>query len=174
MAREGGVGVVSTLDRAADSDRRARAPRRRAPRKSAAIVEAPAASGAWPAIVASVVPARDEVVGFARRVGVSSRGLDDIKLATSEACTNAVLHAYEPDREGQTFAISCRKVAAEVVVEVCDHGRGLGPRRDSPGLGLGLALIAQLAEKLEILTPPGGGTQLRMSFGIDPIGASAT
>ena len=131
-------------------------------------VDAAVESSCWPATVASVVSARDKVVRFARQAGVTARGLDDIKLAVSEACTNAVLHAYAPDsREGETFAVACRRDAAEIVVEVSDHGRGLGPRRDSPGLGLGLVVIAQLAVKLVITTPPGGGTHMRMSFGFD-------
>ena len=38
-----------------------------------------------------------------------------------------------------------------LVVDVRDNGRGMVPRLDSPGLGLGLPLIAQLTDVLEIL-----------------------
>ena len=47
---------------------------------------------------------------------------------------------------------------------VRDHGCGLTPRTDSPGLGLGLPLIAESASSLEVRTPGGGGTEVRMRF----------
>ena len=47
---------------------------------------------------------------------------------------------------------------------VRDHGCGLAPRTDSPGLGLGLPLIAESASSVEVTTPGGGGTEVRMRF----------
>ena len=38
------------------------------------------------------------------------------------------------------------------------------PRPDSPGLGLGLPLIATLAESLELGTGPDDETEVRMTF----------
>ena len=128
----------------------------------------PPANRVWPATVESVGPARDEVVRFARAAGASPRALDDIKLATSEACTNAVLHAYAPEHsDAPTFLVSFESLAGEIVVRVRDHGSGLAPRPNSPGLGIGLALIAELARAVAITTADGGGTQLRMCFSID-------
>src|SRR5947209_8668055 len=128
----------------------------------------PPANHVWPATVESVVPARDEVVRFARSVGASRRTLDDIKLATSEACTNAVLHAYAPEHsDTPTFLVSFESLDGEIVVQVRDHGSGLAPRPNSSGLGLGLALIAEVARAVAITTAGGGGTQLRMCFSID-------
>ena len=51
-----------------------------------------------------------------------------------------------------------------LTVVVSDHGRGIVPRPDSPGLGLGLPLIATLAESLELGTGPGDETEVRMTF----------
>jgi serine/threonine-protein kinase RsbW/stage II sporulation protein AB (anti-sigma F factor) len=47
---------------------------------------------------------------------------------------------------------------------VSDEGRGILPRADSPGLGLGLPLIATLAESLELGTGDNEETEVRMSF----------
>jgi hypothetical protein len=47
---------------------------------------------------------------------------------------------------------------------VVDEGRGILPRADSPGLGLGLPLIATLAESLELGTGNGEETEVRMTF----------
>ena len=53
---------------------------------------------------------------------------------------------------------------------VRDHGSGMAPRVDSPGLGVGLPVMAAIAEALEIDTPDGSGTLVRMTFdlGEDP------
>jgi serine/threonine-protein kinase RsbW len=52
-------------------------------------------------------------------------------------------------------------------VVVVDQGRGILPRADSPGLGLGLPLIATLAESLELGTGTNEETEVRMSFRLD-------
>ena len=49
-------------------------------------------------------------------------------------------------------------------VVVVDEGRGILPRADSPGLGLGLPLIATLAESLELGTGDNEETEVRMAF----------
>jgi serine/threonine-protein kinase RsbW len=51
-----------------------------------------------------------------------------------------------------------------LTVVVHDEGRGMLPRPDSPGLGLGLPLIATLAESLELGTGPDERTEVRMTF----------
>ena len=51
-----------------------------------------------------------------------------------------------------------------LTVVVSDEGRGILPRPDSPGLGLGLPLIATLAESLELGTGDDEQTEVRMSF----------
>ena len=49
---------------------------------------------------------------------------------------------------------------------VTDEGRGMLPRTDSPGLGLGLGLIARLTDELEISSPGGRGTEICVSFAL--------
>ncbi len=50
---------------------------------------------------------------------------------------------------------------------VRDDGHGLQPRVDSPGLGLGLPLIAQLSSASDIRTSQDGGTEVAMTFDLD-------
>ena len=45
-------------------------------------------------------------------------------------------------------------------------GSGLAPRVDSPGLGLGLGLIAQVADSADVRAPKDGGTEVVMRFAI--------
>jgi hypothetical protein len=44
-----------------------------------------------------------------------------------------------------------------------DSGSGMVERRDSPGLGVGLSVIATVAERLRIVSSP-CGTRIHMTF----------
>jgi anti-sigma regulatory factor (Ser/Thr protein kinase) len=117
------------------------------------------------------LPARPENVAVVRHVlGGIGDALDldhevlaDIKLAVSEACANVVVHAYADTGPGfMDLEVSTQDHHLAVVVR--DHGRGMTPRADSPGLGVGLPLIASLAETLELTNGADGGTEVRMTF----------
>lgn len=115
------------------------------------------------AVPAAVPALRGEIETFARSAGVGEPRLSRVKLAVSEAVTNAVLHAYVGLPPGPV------RVAAWVeddrlLVEVSDDGSGMMPRLDSPGLGVGLPFIAETADALDISSSPRGGAQLRMTF----------
>ena len=88
--------------------------------------------------------------------------LSDVKLAVTEACTNVVIHAY-PEEEGP-MEVRAAVGDGELSVVVRDEGRGVVPRADSPGLGLGLPLIATLTESLELGTGDDDATEVRMTF----------
>jgi serine/threonine-protein kinase RsbW len=86
-------------------------------------------------------------------------------LAVSEAVTNVVIHAYsDRDDEKQPGRVRLAVWLDDdgVSIVVADSGRGMSPREDSPGLGLGL--IAKLCEDLQV-EPMQVGTRLRMRFG---------
>ena len=109
-----------------------------------------------------VAQARALVAGFAADAGASERQIDDIRLATSEAVTNSVLHAY-PGEPGP-IQLTIASVGDELWVLISDDGCGLQPRTDRPGLGFGLGLIAQVSDDLSIASRASGGTELRMRF----------
>jgi anti-sigma regulatory factor (Ser/Thr protein kinase) len=121
-----------------------------------------------------ILPARPENVAVVRHAfgglgdvyDVSETTLADVKLAVTEACTNVVVHAY-PDGEG-TMAVSADMREGALTVVVADEGRGILPRPDSPGLGLGLPLIATLASSLELGTNDRQETEVRMTFEVEP------
>lgn len=122
-----------------------------------------------PARAENVAVARHAMGGIADTLDVSDQVLADIKLAVTEACTNCVVHAY-PDSEG-AMAVSALIRGRTLDVVVADEGRGITPRADSPGLGLGLPLIATLAESLELGNGPDGGSEVRMTFDLNGSGA---
>jgi len=89
--------------------------------------------------------------------------LNDIGLAVSEAVTNVVQHAYTETAAGE-FRVAVNVGDEEISVLIEDDGAGMRPRPDSPGLGLGLPLIATLAERVDTQAFDGGGTRLCMWF----------
>jgi serine/threonine-protein kinase RsbW/stage II sporulation protein AB (anti-sigma F factor) len=119
-----------------------------------------------PATPASVARLRAAVVEHLVAAGVSGIDLDGVKLAVSEAVSNAVLHAYQDVDEPGDVHVSVEVTDAAVQLTVADDGAGMAPRMDSPGAGLGLPIIASVASKLEVAQGDGRGTQLRISFGI--------
>jgi len=119
-----------------------------------------------PAVPENVAPLRHAVVALAERHSATDHALTDLALAVGEACANVVVHAYPPDSPGPLVVHA--EVAGEVIcVTVIDQGQGMVPRPDSPGLGLGLPLIANLADSLEIHDgPDGAGTELVMTVSL--------
>ena len=51
-----------------------------------------------------------------------------------------------------------------LAVHVQDYGLGLIPRTDSPGMGLGLCLMAHETECFEVRKAPSGGTEVVLHF----------
>ena len=119
-----------------------------------------------PAVPESVPALRGALMEFARRAGASPPVLEQIRLAVSEAVTNVVIHAYVGAPEPGPVRVAAHVEDATVEVVVADEGRGMVPRLDSPGLGLGLALIAHAADNLDVHDGDPAGTQLRMTFSL--------
>jgi serine/threonine-protein kinase RsbW len=120
-------------------------------------------AAAWPAEADCVPVARHAVVGYLRDALTPDPPLSDIGLAVSEAVTNAVTHAYVDRPAGEVrVEVGVRSDELELIVE--DDGRGMVPRPDSPGLGLGLPLIATLTHRFDTRSAPGKGTRVCMWF----------
>ena len=118
----------------------------------------------YPAVPDAVPEARRSVSRWLRGLSVDVSMSADIELAVSEACTNAVLHGYRGEVSGD-FRVCAESMDGVVCVTISDDGGGIVPRSDSPGLGLGLPLIATLTDRLEIRAGAGGtGTVVSMRF----------
>jgi anti-sigma regulatory factor (Ser/Thr protein kinase) len=109
-----------------------------------------------------VAQVRRGITDTARGLGADERTLRRMSLAVSEAVTNAVLHAY-PGEPGPVEA-SIARDRDTIEVMVADDGQGLRTRDDSPGLGMGLGIIAAVAQRLRIEALPGRGTRVFMWF----------
>jgi anti-sigma regulatory factor (Ser/Thr protein kinase) len=109
---------------------------------------------------------RQEVTDFIVASGVAEPRLTDVRLAVSEALTNAVVHAFRDSVDIGTLCVSVNLEDAEIEIVVRDNGGGMAPRDDSPGLGLGLPLIRRVTDGFDHREPPGGGTELWMRFAV--------
>jgi serine/threonine-protein kinase RsbW len=116
-----------------------------------------------PARAENVAVIRHVLGGIGDALGLHPEILSDVKLAVSEACANAVIHAYEEGEAG-LLDVEVSALSEQLEVVVRDHGRGMAPRADSPGLGVGLPLMATLSQSLELTNRTDGGTEIRMSF----------
>jgi serine/threonine-protein kinase RsbW len=115
----------------------------------------------------SVGRLRRVVAHFAHRHGASERSIESVNLAVSEALTNVGVHAYRDAPEpGPVLVVAAIRDGA-LIVTVADEGCGMTPRSDSPGLGLGMGLMAGAADTFEVTArAPGPGIVLRMRFAL--------
>ena len=117
----------------------------------------------YPAVPSSVPRARTALAMFARAPGATPEQVDAVRLAVSEALTNAVVHAY--GAQSGAVHVSASRSGAELWVLIADDGQGVNGATDSPGLGMGLALIASMADYFAMSKRTEGGTEIRMRFG---------
>ncbi len=118
--------------------------------------------------------------GFARvAVGTFISQLDptveevyDIKTAISEAVTNAIIHGYGNENEGNVL-IKCSYEGKEVSIEIIDEGRGIEnvdsamkalytTSSDEERAGLGFTVMESMMNKLEVFSQVGKGTIVKM------------
>lgn len=117
----------------------------------------------WPASPEHVGAARRTVSAAARRAGADDPVLDAVRLAVSEAVSNAVVHGYRGTASG-AFTVAVEWEDDELRVTVRDEGCGMQPRADSPGAGLGLPLIANVTDSFSVTALEEGGTEVCMTF----------
>ena len=132
-------------------------------------------------VVVLRVPARAEHLALVRLVVTSmaealaqlaGNRLDDLRLAVSEACANAVEAYGRLGRPGAEVVVRCRALPGRMEVEVHDEAGGFDPGRLEPHppveaperlhheRGLGVPLMRELAEAE--FRPEGNGTTVKL------------
>ena len=123
-----------------------------------------------PAVAENIPLLRQAMAGFLDGQDVAGEAASDVLLAVTEACTNVVQHAYRSSDPGVTdrrIELSADWSDETLTVSVRDVGSGFAPRVDSPGLGLGLPVIAALTETVEIRPLEPTGTEVLMTFPVE-------
>lgn len=107
--------------------------------------------------------------GVANRMGFSYDDIEDMKIAISEACTNAVQHAYKENENGEV-KVGFGLFSDRLEIMVVDKGESfdfeelkekIGPYETAeevemlPEGGLGLYLIETLMDKVKMMNSKG-------------------
>ncbi|HAF17764.1 MAG: anti-sigma F factor [Thermacetogeniaceae bacterium] len=124
----------------------------------------------FPSIAGNVRLARIAVAAFASELDYDVSVLEEIKVAVSEAVTNAIVHGYQKDPQGiVTLTASLYDSSLEIVVE--DRGRGInkldqalepGEGTDPERMGLGFVFMRTFMDELEVTSEPDQGTKVIM------------
>ena len=134
------------------------------------------------------IPASAEYIAIARLVvssvassrrNLGDNRIDDLKLAVSEACTNAI-EAYASRTGDESVKILVRDDDDKLVVDVEDNGPGFDPDALPPHppvtdpdrlnfeRGLGIPLIRTLVDEVQFESSA-GGTAVRMTMYGEPL-----
>ncbi len=111
--------------------------------------------------------ARLALAGVGAVAGAGESDIADLKLAVTEACTNAILHAYSDGAASGQLVVRYRVAADGVDIEVEDDGAGFDPgdpiaeESERDGQGMGLMIIRTLTDSIEIESDDSGS---RISF----------
>lgn len=108
--------------------------------------------------------------------------IEEIKVAVSEAVTNAMVHGYGGRGEGVVrIVVTVRQ--DEMEIEVTDQGCGMANLElarqpafstDPERMGLGFVFMENFMDALEVFTEPGRGTHVRMRKRSGTCGTVAT
>jgi serine/threonine-protein kinase RsbW len=136
------------------------------------------------AVVELEIPARPAYLSLVRLIvdaavgslapGLSVARLDDLKIAVTEACSNAI-EAHEAILDDGPVVVRCVIDDHQVTVDIVDRGRGFDPdrvetlpaatdpRRLRHESGLGIPLMRTLTDEVAF-TPDADGTKVSLTI----------
>lgn len=109
--------------------------------------------------------------GIANKIGFCLEDIEDIKVAVSEACTNAIKHSLD-----NKFSVEYTIFENGLTIGITDSGKGYDVNSiDEPNLeepkesGLGLFIIQSLMDEVDIKSNVNYGTVIKMTkyLGVD-------
>lgn len=109
--------------------------------------------------------------GIANKIGFSIDDIEDMKVAVSEACTNAIKHSND-----DIFYITYTMLENGLTIEISDKGEGYNienipqPDLENPKEnGLGLFIIQTLMDDVSVESIENQGTTIKMTkyLGVD-------
>jgi len=130
--------------------------------------------------VTLTVPAKPEYVGIVRltasgilsRMRFTAEEIEDVKVALSEACTNAIQYAYTPSaKKNAVVTVTLERKPKSMCITVVDTGKGFDvenpPRRklhdQDIHMGLGLVFMKNLMDSVTITSRKNKGTTVVMT-----------
>lgn len=114
--------------------------------------------------------ARTVAAAFAAQTDPTVAALTEIKTAVSEAVSNAVIHAYGPEEEGEIVLQAVRLADGRLQFEIEDFGKGIEdvkramePLYTTGGeerSGMGFTVMESFMDKVTVESKPGKGTRV--------------
>ena len=109
--------------------------------------------------------ARLTVSAISNTIGFNVEEIEDIKIALSEACANAIRHSKK-----DTFSLHFELEDGKLTIQVSDQGVGFDTKEvkepvveEMKESGLGFFIIESLMDEVKIDSEVGKGTKIRMS-----------
>lgn len=112
---------------------------------------------------------------FATKAGFSFEEIEDMKVAVSEACNNAILHAYG-DSENGMIDLRMENDGERLSITVKDHGQSFVITEEAIDIpmqkeeiselsvgGLGIFLMEALMDEVQVRSGSGTGTEIVLS-----------
>jgi len=117
--------------------------------------------------------ARVVIAAFAAQLDPTLDELSDIKTAVSEAVTNAIIHGYGNESEGNFVKLEATIIENEFTVKVIDNGAGIDnvdmamqplytSRPDLESSGMGFTVMETFMDSLIVESVKGEGTTVTM------------
>ena len=115
------------------------------------------------------------ISGIATRLNLPVEEIEDLKLAVSEACSNAVQYAHDTQRETQKVWVFFKIYPEKLQIQVVDKGKGFDmnavkeSNKDKDesvdsSLGLGITFIKSLMDTVEFKSDDQGTTVTMVKY----------
>jgi len=129
----------------------------------------------------NVAFARVAVAAFVSQLDFTLSELEELKVAVSEAVSNAIVHGYGNDPQ-QNVRLEIRVADNYLEIETIDTGKGIDDiakalepaySTDPERMGLGFAFMQSFMDKLDVKSEPGRGTRVKMARKVRAPGRAA-
>lgn len=118
----------------------------------------------------NVAFSRVVVASFAAQLDFTLNDLEEIKVATSEAVSNSIIHGYENKPVGMVrIKAAINDSTLEIIVE--DDGKGIADielatrpsySTDPERMGMGFVFMKSFMDQVEVASAVGKGTQVKL------------
>lgn len=116
--------------------------------------------------------ARVAISAFISQLDPTVEQLYDIKMAVSEAVTNAIIHGYQGEEKG-LVVVKCSYEGKEVEITIIDQGKGIKCVEEAmqplyttsieeERAGLGFTVMQEMMDEVKVYSHPGTGTTVKM------------
>lgn len=116
--------------------------------------------------------ARVSISAFISQLDPTVEEIYDIKMAVSEAVTNAIVHGYQGKSDG-LVQVKCGYEDKNIEITIIDQGTGIASVEEAmqplyttsleeERAGLGFTVMQEMMDEVEVCSHPGAGTTVKM------------